>query len=182
MFKEKRGAFDIQYTVIAEIILATIIFIALLSYVQGVASDSLFEQNFLARDVGLLIDSVYAAPGDLSKTYDVSIAENKLLFLPAITPETKLRFAFDNSRVFVFRGSSGDIYQKPASYYFGENQKLNFLYPEPSNIDNLDTEEGPQNAYSAPNTESNLLIIKEDAKISIDFTELQTDEFEEVEK
>lgn len=179
MFKGKRGLTNIQFFIIAEAVLAIIVFIALLSYIQGVATDSLFEQNFLARDVGLLIDSAYAAPGELSVNYDVSISENKILFFPKFAPETKLRLAFDNSRVFVFRDSMGELYQKPASYYFGEDSKTELILPEQADIDELE-KSSVEGEYIPSNAKSNILIKKSADELSVEFTEIENDGFKEV--
>ena len=179
MIKGKRGLTNIQFFIIAEAVLAVIIFIAILSYIQGVATNSLFEQNFLARDVALLIDTAYAAPGELNVNYDVSVAENRILFLPKFSPEIKLRLVFDNSKVFVFRGSKGELYQKPASYLFGEDPKLELILPEQAGIDEL--EQTTADEYSIPNVKSNILIKKSADELSVEFTEIGDDEFEEAE-
>lgn len=171
MIRGKRGLTNIQFFTIAESVLAVIVFIALLSYIQGLATDSLFEQNFLARDAALVIDSAYAAPGELSIVYDVSVAENKILFIPKFSAETRFRFAFDNSRVFVFRNSYGDLYQKPASYLFGEDQKIKLVLPEQADVKMLE-KGGAAGAYKAPDIKKNILLKKSGSEFSIEFTEL----------
>ncbi len=160
-----------QYFVVFEALLAVFIIIALLSYVHSVAAGSLFEQNFLARDVGLTIDSLYASPGEINMIYDSDIKENAVFDIPILTfaPETKLRFAFEKSRVHVFRDSSGELYQNPATYAFGEDYRIKFNTPQEGDANKLNRN---AQGYEIPNTKSNLLIKNSNGILSVEFTEL----------
>ena len=123
----KKGLVEqIQLETIMELFLAAIVGIALFIYVSNVSSNSLFEQNFMARDLGLLVDTIYASPGNISYIYDTTIAENKI---PGqeYTPlkyfrETKFSFLFKDSVVNVFTAESG--LETPAEYYFGTDSKV----------------------------------------------------------
>lgn len=120
----KKGIVEqIQFETIMELILAAIVAVALFVYVANVSSNALFEQNFMARDLGLLIDAIYAAPGNISCIYDTTIAENKIVFVKFF-PETKFSFLFKDSVVNVFTTESN--LEKPAEYYFGTDSQIKF--------------------------------------------------------
>ncbi|MEK6886665.1 MAG: hypothetical protein AABW88_02425 [Nanoarchaeota archaeon] len=125
----KKGfAEQLQAETIMELVLAGIITVALFVYVSNVASNSLFEQNFMARDVGLLTDTILSAPGNVNYVYDTSIAEKKI---PGqeYTPlkffhETKFSFLFRDSTVSVF--STDSSLETPVEYYFGTDSNIKF--------------------------------------------------------
>ena len=56
-------------TFIIDLAIVAIITIILLVYVHDVATDTRFEKGFLARDIALLVNAVYASPYDLVLEY-----------------------------------------------------------------------------------------------------------------
>jgi|GEM_PF-1980863 len=70
MIKAKKGEIEQTiYFVIFEIILIAITALALFSYVNNLAKSTGFEKQILARDFALILDAVYAAPGNLEYAY-----------------------------------------------------------------------------------------------------------------
>ena len=52
-----------------DLLLAIVIFLILASYVDRASEETTFEKNFLARDIALLIDALYASPGNVNLEY-----------------------------------------------------------------------------------------------------------------
>ncbi len=125
----KRGAAEeFSILLIGELILAAFVFLALLVYVRDVAGNYRFEQNFLARDIALVVDSAYAAPGNLEVSYDTARKEhNTILF----GPQPLFRYAFDDSRVNVLSEQVLFNDLSKGTYYFGTDKNINLNKPEP---------------------------------------------------
>jgi len=71
MIKGKKGDMEQTiYFVIFEIILVAITAIALFNYTNNLAKSTSFEREAMSRDLALLIDTIYMAPGNLHYTYD----------------------------------------------------------------------------------------------------------------
>lgn len=66
----KRGQSTLLYFKIIGIVLAAGVFILLIKFLADTLSDTLLEKNYRARDIALLITTIYAAPGQLNYTYD----------------------------------------------------------------------------------------------------------------
>jgi hypothetical protein len=64
----KRG-FAILFMRAAGLAVAAFVIIGMISYVRSVSDDTFLEKNYLARDIGLLITTVQASPGDLIYCY-----------------------------------------------------------------------------------------------------------------
>ncbi|MBI5390644.1 hypothetical protein HZB02_04090 [Candidatus Woesearchaeota archaeon] len=62
-----------QLFLMFEVLLAIIIFLSLMNFVVSLKDNTLFEKNYLARDLALLTDTVYAAPEQLSYTYTENV-------------------------------------------------------------------------------------------------------------
>lgn len=124
MIKGKRGMSSQQYFYVAEAVFALFVFIILLGYIQNAASNSLFEQNFMARDAAMLTDAVYSAPGEISLDYDTAIKENTNFLLKYSLPKLNFGISFGNSKVEI---SSDDTFRtSPVYYLFGEDSRTNF--------------------------------------------------------
>jgi hypothetical protein len=123
----KRG--EISYDVLINLVLASMVVVAISYYIADVATDSLFEQNFMARDIALTTDSVYAAPGDVTIICDTTLNPNVLFFVRTF-PQTNFSFAFQNSNVYVFKRILIGAYSSPATYPFAESQGMEFYTPE----------------------------------------------------
>lgn len=57
------------------LVLAVMIFLTLYSYLQDVSQNRIYNENFLARDIALFIDTIYVAPGDVSAQYPIAKRE-----------------------------------------------------------------------------------------------------------
>ena len=123
----KKGITELQLFLIAEYFLAGLIIYALWIFIANAASNAVFEQNFMARDLGLLTDTLYASPGNISIIYDTTIKENKLIF-KEFFPETKFNFLFGESRVNVY--TTDDVLEKPVLYRFGEDDAVDLTPTE----------------------------------------------------
>ncbi len=58
-----------QYFVMFELILVAIIVLGMVLLAKGVAEGKELEKQYLARDIALVMTTIYAAPGDISYTY-----------------------------------------------------------------------------------------------------------------
>lgn len=108
---------------VAEAVIALLVFLAMFNYIKGVASNSLFEQNFMARDTALLTDSIYAAPGKMHVTYDTTVYPTTVFGIQT-SPQRQLQFSFEDSKVFVYGDILTTLY--PVSYPFGKDTHLEF--------------------------------------------------------
>lgn len=52
-----------------EMILIAIIAVVFFSFVKDIRENTILEKNYIARDVALTLDTVYAAPGEISAVY-----------------------------------------------------------------------------------------------------------------
>lgn len=66
--KGKRATVQL-YMNFFELILAAIILVTFFLFVKGIRENTTLEKNYLARDIALTIDAVYAAPGEISAAY-----------------------------------------------------------------------------------------------------------------
>ena len=74
---EKRGLFTSKKATIFEkpiwflidLVISIVVFIMLLSYVDRVGESLTFERDYLAKDISLLIESIYASPSSLVLKY-----------------------------------------------------------------------------------------------------------------
>ncbi len=63
-----------------DLILLVLIAVGFLAFVAQVASSTLFEKNYLARDLALLVDTAYAAPGSVNYLYGGNASRFVLVF------------------------------------------------------------------------------------------------------
>lgn len=163
----KKGS--IEYDFITELITATIVIVVLFNYLSTVGTDSVFEQNFMARDLGLLIDTAYAAPGSLAITYDTTFGEN---FVPDIinfklSSKKNISFAFDQSRVYTFKGDViGTV--RPIYYVFAHNNNILLGVSKKAAVSSVD--KGTGENYLAPEEQGIVKIKKSPKELNITFT------------
>jgi len=70
IFSSRRASTEEQSVFFfGEIILIGIVFLILLSYVNSIRDDTLMEKNYLSRDLALIVDSIYSAPGNIEYSY-----------------------------------------------------------------------------------------------------------------
>ena len=115
IFSGKKGQDSEIFFNLFELILAVIVFWALLKFIYGVGQQTTFEKNYLSRDFALLVNTVYSAPGDISYIY----SEN--------APKESLTFNFIPNKVEVY-GNDDKNDEQHISYLFAENKKIEFKY------------------------------------------------------
>ena len=87
-FNEKRGLgkkAQVEhefYYIIAQMFLIVLIAVALFTFIDDVADQTLFEKNYLSKDIALIVNSIYASPGDVSYTYPGDIKNFIIDFKP----------------------------------------------------------------------------------------------------
>ena len=94
-----------------DMILAVVVLYALFSFVSGVGKETIFEKNYLSRDVAIMLDTISAAPGDVSYKYTENVGD----------------FAFDiNQNAVLVKGKGQPTSEGPwgVQYPFAENKEL----------------------------------------------------------
>ena len=111
----KRGMTNELFFNIFELILAAIVLLSLLTFVKGVANQSIFEKNYLARDLASTVNTIYAAPGDVDYNY----YENSkgFVFFTEFAP----------NRIFAYEKEEKNPEQH-IYYPFAEDKKIQFSY------------------------------------------------------
>ncbi len=71
----KRGVVEWLFFWTFYLVLVILIFLTLYSYLQDVSQNRIYNENFLARDIALFIDTIYDAPGDVSASYPITKQE-----------------------------------------------------------------------------------------------------------
>jgi len=115
LFKGKRGVELSLWTIVQLILILVFVFFPLWEFVL---SDhyKLFERRFVSKDIALMIDTLYAAPGDVYYTYDQDTEG--------------LGFNFSKNYANVFY-EFVDVLNYPASSYnFFEDIAINFIYSQ----------------------------------------------------
>ena len=115
LFKGKKGISDEIFFNVFEIILAIIVIVSLLNFINDVSEQTIFEKDYLARDMALLINTLYTAPGDVSYTYN----EN--------APKSKFIYEFSPNKVEVY-GKEEALQQNHPFYMFAENKYISLAY------------------------------------------------------
>lgn len=98
-----------------ELVLAAIVIIALINFVTDAVSKSIFEKNYLARDLALLVNTIYSAPGELTYNYEQSL------------DNYQFEFDFRQNQVLVHE-KEDKVEESPTSYIFAENKNIPFQY------------------------------------------------------
>jgi len=85
IFSNKKGIIHDLFFNVFELILAFIVILSLLNFVSDVAEQTLFRKNYLARDISLLVNTLYAAPAKVEYVYDgdmkdmvIEFSENRI--------------------------------------------------------------------------------------------------------
>ena len=80
-FLHKKAQTNEVYHILIQILIALAIYWILQSYIDSVAKDTLFEKYYLSRDLSLLTNTIYGAPGEIKYIYANDKAElNKFEF------------------------------------------------------------------------------------------------------
>ena len=127
LFNDKSGISHDLFFNVFELILAAIVIIALFKFVNDVAEQTIFAKNYFARDMSLLVNALYAAPGEVSYIYN----------------EDTSNFIFD------FNSNKLTVYEEGDTE---ENRNILYFYAENENIPFQDTalshEEGKKIKFS----------------------------------
>jgi hypothetical protein len=108
MIKQKRGAAVLTLFRSAELVLFGVAILCLLM-IGFRLTETTYEKNFIARDMALFIDTIYASPGDLEYVYDLGTFHSR---------GYKFDLEIKDSKVIVY--DSG--YEKPQGYRFAEKE------------------------------------------------------------
>ena len=109
LFNNKDGISHDLFFNVFELILAAIVIIALFQFVNDVAEQTIFAKNYFARDMALLVNALYAAPGEVDYTYN----EDTSNFI----------FDFNSNRLTVYEeGDSED--NRNILYFYAENKNI----------------------------------------------------------
>ncbi len=115
LFNNKKGISDEMFFNIFEIVLAFIVILSLFNFVTGVVKQTIFEKNYLARDASALVNTIYAAPGDLEYTYYENSKGNTF------------QFNFMQNKVEVYEPQETDSSSR-VFYLFAEDKNTPFKY------------------------------------------------------
>ena len=74
ILNSKKGMTHELFFNVFELVLASIVLLAILYFIHDVANQTIFEKNYLARDLSALLNKIYAAPGDVAYDYNENIA------------------------------------------------------------------------------------------------------------
>ena len=123
----KKGMSDLFLTIIISLVLVVEITFTLWGFVAKIQDNTAYEQEFLARDMATIINSVYASSGDV------------LLNYPSY--RNTFRFSYDFSANEVSVSDAKKSFE--ATYHFVEDTSLKFTYTSlyPGSIENKGSEE-----------------------------------------
>ncbi len=89
LFNKKAIDYEVWF-VLVELILIAIICIGMTDYLFSVKNNTLFEKNYLKKDIGLVATVINSAPGDVQYTY---VSKEKVL--------SNFEFEFDKNKIHV---------------------------------------------------------------------------------
>ena len=121
LFRNKKAISNELFFNVFELVLAAIVILALYNFINSVVDSTIFEKNYLARDLAMLTNTVYSSPGDLSYTY--SETSRKFMFIFDFKHNSVQ--VTDKSRAGFFSSIPADS-DLPVSYLFAENKNLAF--------------------------------------------------------
>lgn len=70
LFNSRKSSIETElYYTIFEIILVAMVVTALFAYLDSIRKDTLFEKTYLVKDLALMMNTIYAAPGNVRLSY-----------------------------------------------------------------------------------------------------------------
>lgn len=123
IFNCKKGISHDLFFNVFELVLAFVVVLALFNFVADVVEQTIFEKNYLARDLALFVNILYAAPGKVVYTYEEDARDFILNF-------TENRIAVYDA------GQDGD--EVNTFYLFAENKNRQFEPNDHLNRDKVD--------------------------------------------
>ncbi|MFA5141454.1 MAG: hypothetical protein WC471_00605 [Candidatus Woesearchaeota archaeon] len=116
----KRGAEYLTYFMMIDIMLLLIVTASFGIFISNLSSSTTFERSYLARDIALLQESIYASPGDLEYSYQPATIKEESWTGQPITKIDLQLFDFgiqpDSVKVMDTK-TEPNIKQSPLSYY-----------------------------------------------------------------
>ena len=111
------------YYIIAQMLLIVLIALSLFSFVGNVLENTLYEKNYLSKDIALIVDTIYSAPGDISYIYsgdtmgfiidfkpnNVFVYEELEMYEKLPYPQGNYPFLEDNKVVFGYDAVSPEL-------------------------------------------------------------------------
>jgi hypothetical protein len=116
-FNDKKGLSHTIFFNVFELILAFIVALALFNFITDIAEQTIFEKNYLVRDLSLLINTLYAAPGEVVYNYTEDVS--------------KFTLDFTVSKITIYqkgREDEEDDSDETIFYLFSENKNIPFEY------------------------------------------------------
>ncbi len=123
MFKKRglnrKAEFELKiYFWILQLLLIFLVSMFLMKFVSDVANNTMLEKNFLTRDIALLLDTIYAPPGDVTVDY-----ENKVL------AKSNFRLSFLDNYVWIYEEGQ-DRELDGYYYYYLSDPNIKFTPPD----------------------------------------------------
>ena len=100
------------------------VYLTMQAYIDSVSKDTLFEKVYLSKDSGLLMDTVYGSPGELTYEY-----KNDLVGL------NRFKFSFKNQRASIDEAESKS--KLTAGQPYGEDTNAPYSGNDISSSDNI---------------------------------------------
>lgn len=109
LLHNKKGILEKPLWFMIDLIITVVIFYYSATYIDQITSTTVFEKNFLSKDLSLLIESLYISPGNVALKY----------------PQKTLWFSyeFDHNKVKVFEKR---LFESYSEAYFIEDRNLKF--------------------------------------------------------
>ena len=73
IFNNRKGLSHELFFNVFELVLASIVLLSLLYFVNDIAKQTIFEKNYMARDIAVLLNTLYAAPGEVTYNYNEKV-------------------------------------------------------------------------------------------------------------
>ncbi|MBS3119414.1 hypothetical protein J4475_01170 [Candidatus Woesearchaeota archaeon] len=103
----------------AGLLLAAVLGLAFVAFAKDAIDINFLQKNYLARDIGLLIDTIYGAPGDVVYVYDLTTLKSTQIIGNPELPKIKI---MDGVVEVAYPGGS------PARFRYAEDE--NFVNPK----------------------------------------------------
>lgn len=120
IFNGKKGITHDLFFNVFELLLAFIVAFALFNFVNDIIKQTIFEKNYLTRDLALIINTLYAAPGEVVYNYDEDVGEFIIDFTGDIDNTDN---KYNRVSVYLEEESIRNIF-----YLFAEDKNLPFQY------------------------------------------------------
>ena len=121
---KNKVASKLVYQVLIQLIIVIFVFAILMSYVKSVEKSTLFEKDYIAKDIALIIDANYAAPGEVEYSY-----KNTRIILD------KFNFEFRNQKLRVTEAEKSQDAGMIAGYGDVKTKKIDVSLNSPERIE-----------------------------------------------